>query len=392
MSTKELFWVEFKVFSDIRKELLTIKINENDLNVGENHRRRDFEYIMTRSEPFELFKKKLPVYINDTISQVFQEIEIESNPILMDLFLDKKADMLVSQFLSEQGLELPKTKKKNHKIIRFYSEGKRNFFKRLKKKASISKLDKEIIKNENKLDKLVYLFEGQTILKNSVFFDLFQNWFETSSGAERINDLIYQLKRRADLIKPGPQSFTTKEKKGIIFRYEWLRRVFEKIKNIIEEPHSNDEAENGWKKLIDFLKRNRYFNIDKELARPRERYKGYRTIEFLGKDWLKKNFKHFKELVNFDMTKEEFKQEIDAYVNEEINSGQAGTDVRKRVKNYLKNEILTIIKKNEPSKLSYFLLSKIYNLSQRQVRRIVDDNKIILIKVANILARMRELS
>jgi len=391
MSTKETFWVEFKVCSDIRKELLTIKINENDLNVGDNHRRRNFEYIMTRSDPFELFKKKLSVYISDTISQVFQEIEIESNPILMGLFLDKKADMLVSHFLSEQRLKLPKTKKKNHKIIRFYSEGERNFYKQLKKKASISKLDKEIIKNESKLDKLVYLFEGQTILKNSVFFDLFQNWFETSSGAEKINDLIYQLKRRADLIKPGPQSFTTKEKKEIVFRYEWLRKVFEKIKNIIEEPHSDDEAENGWKKLKDFIKRNRYFNIDKELAQPREKYKGYRTLEFLGKDWLKENFNHFEELKNFDMTEEEFKQEIKALVEEKINSGQTETDVRKGINNFLRNEILTIIKNNEPSELSYFLLSKIYNLSRRQIRRIVDDNKIVLRYVTNILARMREL-
>lgn len=387
----EKFWIEFKVFSDIRKELMKIKIDDSELDDYKDNPRRILSYVMRREKQSALFERRTRVYLKETIAQVLQEVEIESSPLQMKLFLGKKADRILSKFLSVHGLKV--TEKKNVKRTkedRLQSLDEQNFKKQLKKKASFSELDKAIVFNEDKLDALVYLFEKQTILKNSVFFDLFQHWFDTPLKAEKIDELIYHLKRKAGLIKPGPKGFSDEEEKRIIFRYEYLRRIFSKLKKLIKEPKDEYDSEKEWKKLETFFEKNDYFQIDKDKVVTIEKWRKYKPSKYIPQVWLKQNFSYFKEIFKHDMTEGEAKDEIKIYIKDKIEHGEEESLKKRGIESFLKFSSLIAMKDTEPSDLAFFLLSKILKTTKRQIRRVVDSNSKTTHRVSKVFSHLPE--
>ena len=116
MSTKtiEKFWMEFKVCSDIRNELFKFEIHDEDLNINNDSRKRNLQFIMRNYAAYQIFKKKSPIYVKDSIAQIYQEIDIESNPYRLKILLDEKAGALIHQIASEQKSKFRKDKKKRY--------------------------------------------------------------------------------------------------------------------------------------------------------------------------------------------------------------------------------------------------------------------------------------
>jgi len=472
--TKEKFWVEFKVGSNLRKNLLSFRIDEKDLNIDDRSRKRNLQFITRNTQAYKLFQKKLPIYLKDAIAQVYQEIDIESKIYTLKFLLDERIGALIRQIASEQKVEGKRTKKEKvltpenkerllKRLRKLYPREEENFYMQIKKKASSSLLDMAIIFSEYNLDNLVHYFDDQTIFRNSVFFDLFQHWFVQPIKTAKIDELISALKKKAG-IRPGPEAELDEYTPEIVFRYEYLRRILKKIKKKIEIPTGNlieKKTEEEWNKIESFLKENKYFKIDKEVTSEREMRRGHRPLEYLGSDWFEKNFRDFKHLFLFDMDEDEANEEIEKYkkgkvreVQEkeierkarlryleliftqldnkeyfdlelDIKSEDYGllylykkhnclekVDIFENIKNainklkedeirkiaptvsaepYISLEILKVIKKHLPSELSIFLLSKIYNVTRRKIRRIIESNRGALDKSSIILSRYHQL-
>ena len=392
MSGKEKFWVELNICCDLRGKIVNVQLYEDELNLLMRSGKKILEYISTRTAWADLFKKKMPIYLKDVITQVVQELDIESNPVRMNLHLSKESDKLIQEFIMGQGLELKEKKNYDTKPIKSMSADERNFRTELKKKASLTKLDEAILANEDNLESLVYLFSGQTILRKSVFFDLFQHWFETPLYAKKIDELFRQLKNKAGLTEKGPKRFSRKEKVGIIFRYLYLRVIFSKLKRILKRPRSEDEVSREWKKMKGYLKQRQFFNIDNAKVRREVRYEGYTSADFLGKNWLERHFKEFVKLAKFNYEEEEFRQEIREFVKEGKGQGQKLRDIKRSLEKYLREHTILTLIDSEPSDLSSYFLSKIAGIGIWQIRRVIDNNESIVRTLKERLGKVRAIA
>lgn len=359
--SKENFWMEFRICSDLQDELFSIKIDEDDIDSVMERKKRHLQFITRRPELLSIFEKRFPAYLKDSFCHVFQEVEMEHNPYWIEWLLEGK-------------------KKKRREGKQVKADIDSDFYKNLTEKASHSKLDSVLISNENNLEDFVYLFKGPRIFKNLVFFNMFQHWFDNPTKAKKIDDVIRQLKKRAGVLKPGPHGFTKNEKIRFIFTYEYLRRVFVKIKTVIKEPFSEGEAEKEWEKLLGYLKEQKYFNIDASKIVTIEKWRKYRPSKYLAQDFLKKDTTLLRDLMDYEMKEDEIQKEIEDYKK----------DGEGRSESYILMYSLTILKNREASDLAFYFLSKISRASKRQVRSIVDSESKTTKRASMVFSRLPE--
>ncbi|MGA2585467.1 MAG: hypothetical protein ABSF88_00355 [Candidatus Aminicenantales bacterium] len=384
MSEKEKYWAELNICSDLREKIISIRLDEEELD--SSHRK--LEFISRRKAWADLYKNKTPIFLRDMLGQIIQELEIESNQKWIDLCLDDEVDRLIEEVLSKEKIKPKREKNFGGAASNKLSADDLAFFRDLKRKAESSYLDTAILANENNLKNLVYLFEGPTILKNPIFFRLFQHWFESSAMSNKIDELVYQLKNRAGIVTRGPASYTKKEKIRIVFRYEYLRRIFVKSRPIVKELYSNEEARKEWRKYRIFLRKHRYFEVKKDLLKLWEISKGYDSWESIGGGWLINNFDLFKQLPRYGMPEQEFRQEMRKRAGLDAQSPMKEKDIKKILNETMFLEILDTIRTAEPSELALFLVSKIFNSSKRQIRRVIDSNNTIVEHVSKIIDRI----
>lgn len=324
MLTKEKFWIEFHVCSDLRDKIVTIKLDESDLNINKRYA-TSIESIINHESLFDLLKNKLPIHLKDAVTQLLQEIKIESNPIWLDFLLSENTDKLFAEIWAELGI-IPKKTRSKLALNKSISAEERIFYKELVEKASISKLDKAIATNERKLGDLVYLFNKQTILRNPIFFDLFQHWFDRSGNAGKIDELIDHLKRKANIKAGRPLSFADKKViRNLIHQYEYLRRVFSKIKNKIKGSLARD-SENRWQELEKYLKKKSYFSIRDSVFE-----------QMIKRDWFKKNIAHLREISVCSKEKKDFDEQIKEYKESRVTEKEKIDIKRKALINFIEN-------------------------------------------------------
>ena len=326
------------------------------------------------------------------IRHLLQECELESNPIWFASSYLEEVENFRHAFLKRAKM---KPAKRNSlltlpNVLRTKAEN--IFYEDIIRKAESSILDTAILKSEDDLDVFVHLFEGQTILRNSVFFDLFQHWFESSSRSPYIDKLLYQMKQKADLLHRGPTSFTKKEKIGLLFRYEYLRKILQKAKSKIQDSKGNGQTKREWKKFIGFLSGHRYFQVTKDTAYTRERAKGLDPINFIGGRWFKNNIIILFELAKYDLKEEEYfgymKTEEEAVRAKGVPEG----DIKIFMDNLTKKDTIFTIRNGTPSELSIFLVAELSGSTKRQVRRVIESNHKMLGQISNILTRIPSLN
>ena len=190
--SKNNYWV-VTIKSSYGPEIPKIKIPENDLISNDPYEKNILDRLTRTEEDKELFKRKAPLYLAEALVHLFHEIELETNPLKLDFFTSREVDKIIQSSITAEK----NTKSEEERFVKRLSEKNLDEHIRLKilEKVQYSKLDKAIIVSEDSLDDLIHLFKGIPILKNQVFFALFQNWFQSPEYEYRIDDFISLLKK-----------------------------------------------------------------------------------------------------------------------------------------------------------------------------------------------------
>jgi len=312
------------------------------------------------------------------LSQLFQEIEIEANLPLMNLYLSDEAQKLVNQMMIELKPKPTHTGRRAPADNKIRSPKNPTFYHNLRKEVVRSQLDVGILSNEDNLETLIHLFDGQTILRSPVFFSLFSHWFDSQFGVPKIDRLFYLLKKKANLVSPGPWSFSKHDVIRILSQYAYLKVVFTTIKKwAIKRTYDTDPALR-WKAFMRYLKRKNYFDMDTDQVRRKVRYLGQSLADILPDKWLKKNLNLFTHLAKYDAAEIEFQEEIKLLVQEKRKENMDAKAIGAALKNYLKDQIFSVLTDTPPYDLSIYSLSIYEGVSRRQIRRVIDNNEDIL--------------
>ena len=137
------------------------------------------------------------------------------------------------------------------------------------------------------------LEEGKFTLRD------FQQQLESMSGMGSFSKLAEMVPGFSKVKDKVPENLlgTQEEKMKIVFRYEYLKRIFSIIRSAIHKPYDENEAEIEWEKLEAIFTDKNYFQIPTDTIITIEKFRKYKPSTYIKKNWLKNNIKYFQELL-----------------------------------------------------------------------------------------------